>query len=393
MDKGKFTFLYVIIVLAAFCAGGFVTRWADRAAWNTKGKVNFSTFWDVWEIIEKESVQKDSLDRSKMVEGAIKGLVGSLGDPHSRFLNAEENQEEEEDSSGKFDGIGAELEMKEKILTVITPMKNSPAERAGLRAVDKIIFIDKKLTSEMTMREAGAAIKEKKGTRVILTIKRDGTDKLIDIPIVRDTIIIPLYTYKIKNGNIAYLQLHQFPLDIKEGMFSVANDMAKKGITKMVFDLRNNPGGYLIASIHVASFFFPEKTLIATSQSGNGETEVFTSLRVEGDNLQNVTVVVLVNNGSASASEIVAGALKDHKRALIVGQQTYGKGSVQSGYALGDNTMLRLTTAKWLTPSGDWISKKGITPDVIVEMTEKDIKSKRDPQLEKALEILRGAKQ
>lgn len=385
-----------MLIILAFCAGIFVSPLANSlargATWSIKGKADLSTLWDVWRIIESESVQKNNLDRSKMVTEAIKGLVNSLGDPHSMFLDAEESRQVEENSNGKFDGIGAELEIKENVLIVVTPNKNSPAERAGLRAGDKILFIDKKPTSDMTLNAAVAMIKGKKGTRVVLTIKRDGTTAPIDIPIVRDTIIIPLHDYEIKDGNIAYMQLHRFPTNTKEAMFEVANDMVKKGITKLVFDLRNNPGGDLIASIHVASFFLPEKSLILTAQYGNGTTEIHTSLRVDGNSLQNVTMVVLVDKESASASEIVAGALQDHKRALIVGQQTYGKGSVQNVYTMRGGTTLRLTAAKWLTPSGKWISKKGITPDVVIEMTEKDIKNKRDPQLERALEILRNSK-
>jgi carboxyl-terminal processing protease len=358
-------------------------------------KADFAIFWDTWKAIEDIHVNRKNLDYKKMVSGAVKGLVNSLGDPYSEFFTPEENKLFMEDMQGSFEGVGMEIGIKKGVLTVVAPLKGTPAEKAGLLSGDKIIMIDKKSTSEMSLNEAVAAIRGKKGTEVVLTIFRESDgEEPKEIKVTRDTITVPSFLFEIKetqSGPIAYVHLYQFSQDVGSEMKKIGEEVGRKGITRMILDLRNNPGGYLSASVDVASFFLPEGETVAIESFGDDNKNTYVSRGIRGY-LQNVSLVILINEGSASASEILAGALSEHKKAITVGKKSFGKGSVQEMYDMRDNAAIKLTVAKWLTPSGRSVSEEGIAPDVVVEITKEDAEAKNDVQLNKALELLSKVK-
>jgi len=358
-------------------------------------KADFSIFWDTWSAIEKIHVNRSKLDYKKMVEGAVKGLVGSLGDPYSEFFTPEENKLFMEDMQGSFEGVGMEIGIKKGVLTVVAPLKGTPAEKAGLLSGDKIIMIDKKSTAEMSLNEAVSAIRGKKGTEVALTVYRENDgEEPKEIKVIRDTITVPSFLFEvkeIKEGKVAYVHLYQFPQNIGLEMKKIGDQIGHMGITRMVLDLRNNPGGYLSASVDVASFFLPEGEVVAVESFGDDDKNTYYSSGIRGY-LQDISLVILINEGSASASEILAGALSEHKKAITVGKKSFGKGSVQEMYDMRDNAAIKLTVAKWLTPSGRSVSEEGIMPDIVVEITKEDAEAKNDAQLNKALELLSKVK-
>lgn len=356
---------------------------------------DFSKFWDVWRRLEKSYVDPTKLDYAQMTWGAMEGLAQSLDDPYTQYLPPKENKAATEDLNGSFFGVGIELGYREGTLAVIAPITNSPAERGGVKASDLILHIkDEKNkidadTRGMTLPTAVSYIRGEKGSDVILTLYRDGGDKSFEVTLKRDEIVVPTVelSYIEKNGKTyANLQLHRFGgRTDKEWNEKVAEIVAKKP-AGVVFDLRNNPGGYLDGAVNVASEFLESGVVV--KQEGRNNSETFNVNRK--GSLLSIPLVVLVNKGSASASEIVAGALQDNKRAKIVGEQSFGKGTVQEVQDLADGSSLHVTVAKWILPSGRWIGKEGVTPDEKVEevppkASEKDV----DEQLEKALEVLR----
>lgn len=351
-------------------------------------EVDFSPFWKSWRLIEEKYVASNGLDRQKMVYGAISGMVGALDDPYTVFFPPVEKQLFESEIEGKFEGIGAEIGMRKGILTVISPLAGSPAAAAGLLAGDKIVRIDETVASDLTLDEAVRIIRGDKGTIVALTILRNGEDETRIIKITRDTIRIPVIDMEKREGGVFIIRLYNFsdqsPLEFRNAL----QEMARSGSKKLILDLRNNPGGYLEASVDIASWFLESGKVVARETFGDGSENQH---RSRGYNaLGSIPVVVLVNNGSASASEILAGALRDQLDTQLIGTKTFGKGSVQELVDVTDDTSLKITIARWLTPSGISISEQGLEPDVVVEATPEDTENLRDPQLEKALEIIRG---
>lgn len=359
-------------------------------------EADFSLFWTVWDRLGQEYVDKKVLDPKKMIQGAISGMVSSLGDPYTVYLPPTQNKDAKADLAGEFGGVGIQLGYKNNILAVVAPVPETPAERAGVKAGDLILHIkdvENKVdldTDKMAIITAVGYIRGKKGTTVSLTLGREGATAPIKVDLVRDTIIDKSVTLKIID-NVAHLRLSKFgdrtPLEWQEAI-------AKIGDMPIVLDLRNNPGGYLEGSVYIASEFLPQGKLIVTQQAGDGSKIEHKVLR-KGSLLKN-KLVVLVNEGSASAAEILSGALKDHNRAKIVGMKTFGKGSVQSPEDFPDGSGIHITVAKWLRPNGDWIDKKGIEPDVKVEPEKIDETKPRDTaaeeqndlQLKKAIELL-----
>ncbi len=394
----KRTIVVLLLIIVSFSAG-FVANDFIRSFYNgndiktlsglnggeIEKKADFSIFWDAWKIIEDEYALKP-LNYKKMVYGAIRGMVDSLGDPYTVFLSPEENRVFEEDMEGSFDGIGAEIGFRGKFLTVIAPLKDSPAERAGILAGDKILKVDDKETVGMNIDEAVSLIRGKKGTKVKLTISREGTDELKEIEIVRDTIKIRTVEWEMKKNRIAYIAIRQFKLDTANELDRQIDEILAKGPRGIVLDLRNNPGGYLEVAVEVASRFIESGKTVVVEDYGNNKKEIHKA--VGNRRFVNIPVVVLINEGSASASEIVAGALRDNIGAKLVGKKTFGKGLVQKLEKLKGGAALKVTVARWLTPNGVNINKDGIKPDVEVDLTEDDYKNGRDPQLEKALELL-----
>lgn len=371
-------------------------------------EVDFSLFWDVWQRLYSNYIDAASLDAQKMVWGAIGGMVSSLGDPYTTYLPPKENKDFKEDLGGEFEGIGAQLGLKDGHVIVVAPLKASPAEKAGIKPGDAILKVNDEETIGWTLPQAVTKIRGPRGTRVTLNILHESAQKPADISIVRDTISVPSVETWVKAtseineisglkearslksfpGKIAYLRLSRFGDHTNEDWEKAVTDIVRSKTTNgsikgLVFDLRNNPGGYLEGSVFIASEFIKSGTIVSQMNSNGTKQDFPASGR---GSLLDIPLVVLVNKGSASASEIVAGALRDYKRATLVGETTFGKGSVQTPEELRDGSSIHITTGKFLLPKGDFIMKKGVAPDVLVEMNDYD--ATRDAQLAKAIELL-----
>lgn len=352
---------------------------------------DFGKFWEVWRRLEKSYVDPTKLDYAKMTWGSMQGLASSLEDPYTQYLPPKENKQATEDLNGAFYGVGIELGYREGTLAVVSPIKGSPAEKAGVAAGDLILHIKdekKKVdidTRGMTLPTAVSNIRGEKNTEVVLTLYRSGQEKSFEVPIVRDEIVVPTVelSYIEKGGKTyAHLELHRFGGRTDKEWSEKISEIVAKRPAGIVFDLRNNPGGYLDGAVSVASEFISSGVVVI--QEGRSDSESY-SVNHKGS-LINIPIVVLINKGSASASEIVAGALQDSKRAKIVGEQSFGKGTVQEVQDLSDGSSLHVTVAKWKTPNGNWIHQNGIKPDVeVVDVPDKEGEEK-DEQLEKALE-------
>ncbi len=373
-------------------APSLVKRFVNSPNSEVVTAADFGKFWEVWKRLEKSYVDPAKLDYAEMTWGAMEGLAQSLGDPYTQYLPPKENKAANEDLNGSFFGVGIELGYREGTLAVVSPIANSPAERAGVRAGDLILKIkdeDKELETDtrgMSLPTAVTHIRGDKGTEVVLTLYRDGEAKEFEVNLVRDEIVVPsveLAFVENAGRSYAHLQLHRFGgRTDREWGEKVAEIIAKRP-AGVVLDLRNNPGGYLDGAVYVASEFLASGVIVKQEGRSSGETY---SVNRNGS-LVSIPLVVLINQGSASASEIVAGALQDNKRAKIVGEQSFGKGTVQEVQDLSDGSSLHVTVAKWILPSGSWIGEKGVTPDVVVEdLPAKEGEEEVDEQLEKALE-------
>ena len=325
------------------------------------------------------------LSEDELMLGLKKGLIDATGDPFSEFLTSEQADELERGLEGEFSGIGAEIGIRDDRLVVIAPLDGTPAHRAGLRPGDVIAAIDEEDTSRMSVMEAVNLIRGDEGTDVVLTIVRDGRSSE-DITITRATIEIPSVRTEMLEGDIGYIELVRFGSESANDFRRAARDMIENGAESIILDVRNNPGGFLDIAVNITSEFLEPGTVIVEERRGS---EVIGTERASnGGVLVGVPTVVLVNGGSASASEIIAGALRDQSAGTIVGEQTFGKGSVQQLLQAGGGSVLRVTIAKWYTPGGDNINELGITPDIEVELTSEHFENDKDPQLERAIELL-----
>lgn len=351
-------------------------------------QADFSPFWKVWNTLNEKYPSASKTTDQERVYGAIGGLVGSLNDPYSIFFDPDETKSFEEEIAGNFDGIGMEIGIKDKVLTVIAPLKGTPAYRADIKSSDKILKIDETMTSGLSIEKAIKLIRGPKGTTVTLTIFREGNQKPKEIKITRDTINIPTLDTEIRKDGIFVVKLYSFSANSANLFRNAMKQFAESGKDKLLLDLRGNPGGYLEAAVDIASWFLPTGKIIVTEDYGNNKTaEIF---RSKGYDIFNdkLKFVILIDNGSASASEILAGAMQNNGRAKLVGSQSFGKGSVQEVVNITSETILKITVAKWLTPNGTSISEKGLTPDYPVEITQEDLDAKADPQLNRAVELL-----
>jgi len=343
---------------------------------------DFSLFWDVWRRLENSYIDKKALDSQNMFWGAIEGMVASLGDPYTFFLPPADNKQTKEDLSGEFEGVGIQLGYKDSQLVVVAPLKRMPAEVAGVKAGDLILKIENKETTGLTLPEAVKLIRGPRGTKIKLTLLHDGEKEPYEVTIIRDTIIVPSVEVEFING-VAHLKLLRFGDktggEWEKAVEEIVSQRVGEGV---ILDLRNNPGGYLSGAVFIASEFLPSGVVVQ-QESASGVKETF-SVNRQG-RLTKIKLVVLVNEGSASASEIVAGALQDYKRAKIVGEKTFGKGTIQEAQDLPGGSGLHITTARWLLPKGRSIEKEGITPDFEVK---DDPKTEIDEQLEKALKLV-----
>ena len=390
----KVIIIAVIVFIFGFAGGIFTNQhfFLEKTAsgWQllpkTKETINFDLFWRVWSL-SKERYVKQPVSDKDLFYGALKGIVFGLKDPYSVFLDPDLANKFSEEMAGNFDGIGIEIGIKDNRLTVIAPLPDTPAARAGLRSGDKIYAIDNKDTSNMSTDEAASLIRGQKGTKVVLTIWRKGEAKTRDVELIRDTINVKTVSWELKGNNIAYIKLSHFSDNTLQDFQNIARVVLNANPKGLILDLRNNPGGYLDTAVDIAGYWLGNEKIVSARDAKNYEKEYFASGRAE---FKNIPAVVLTNQGSASASEILAGALQDYKQATILGEKTFGKGSVQELESFSDGSALKLTIAYWYTPLGRSINEEGITPDVEVKMTDEDYNLERDPQLDQALEILGG---
>ena len=393
--RASSTILLVAIFFALGTYIGFNTRPEVNKVVNILGKespvvseTDFAPFWEVWnDINEKHPNASKTSDQDK-IYGAISGLVNSLNDPYSVFFEPDEAKLFEDGIQGNFGGVGMEVGMKNKILTVIAPLKDTPAYKADIKSGDKILKIDDAVTSSMSVEKAIKLIRGDVGTTVRLTIFREGDKEPREIKIVRDTINIPTLDTEIRKDGIFVIRLYSFSANSAELFRTALKEFSNSQSDKLLLDLRGNPGGYLDSAVSMSSWFLEAgKTVVTEDYGNNSKQKVY---RSQGYNVftDKLKFVILIDSGSASASEILAGAMQDYKKAILVGEQSYGKGSVQEVVKVTADTILKITVAKWLTPNGNSISEKGLTPDYEVLFTKKDLENKNDAQLNKAVELL-----
>ncbi|OHB17240.1 MAG: hypothetical protein A2749_00030 [Parcubacteria group bacterium RIFCSPHIGHO2_01_FULL_45_26] len=362
-------------------------------------QVDFTPFWKAWNILNDKYVQADiassseinkNLYTQKLVWGAISGLVAAVGDPYTIFLPPAESEIFKGDISGNFSGVGMEIGIRNEELIVIAPLKDSPSDKAGVRSKDKILKIDNEISRGLRIDEAVGKIRGPEGTKVTLLLQRDDKEPF-EVNITRAIIDLPTIKTEMKgagSSKVFIISLYGFSAK-SPGLFRNAlKEFIGTGTDKLIIDLRGNPGGYLEAAVDMASFFLPDGKVVVREYYGEGEAE--NVHRSRGYDIFNdkLKLVILVNAGSASASEILAGALREYGRATIVGETTFGKGSVQELVDITDETSLKVTVARWLTPKGISISENGLDPDIKVMLNEEDIKNNKDRQLEKAIEII-----
>jgi carboxyl-terminal processing protease len=400
------TILLGAVVLAgiAFTGGFFVanTQYVNTIALASESQpanVDFSPVWKAWSVMDEKFVPAaiatstrvaTSTEESnqKRIWGMISGLAASLDDPYTYFLPPVENEEFVSDMSGAFEGIGMEIAVRDHVLTVVSPLKGTPADRAGIKAQDLVLKIDGFSTTGMDVSSAVKKIRGPKGTEVTLTIGRSGWPAPKEIKVTRDVINVPTVIATPRPDGIFVIQLLTFTANSPDLFRNALREFIESHDSKLVLDLRGNPGGYLEAAVDIASWFLPSgKVVVTEDYSGHTSNVVHRSLGRDIFN-ENLKMVILVDRGSASASEILADALRFHGKGKIVGTNTFGKGSVQELVEITSKTALKITVARWLGPDGIQIPREGITPDVKIEPTEEQIKAGKDIQLDKAVEIL-----
>lgn len=410
MKSKQVLIISILISLALGFAGGFLFKNSNTE--NPLGivknlinqdvgkseNVDFSLFWKVYNDLNAKYVDKGNVDSQKILYGAINGLVNSVGDPYTVFFEPVTSKKFQEEISGSFGGVGIEIGKRNNILTVIAPIKDTPAFKAGIKASDKILKIDTKPTTNLAIEEAVNMIRGKRGTKVTLTVQT-GTGLSRDIEIIRDAIKIPTIDWKIieQGGKkIAYMQIYSFNQTVDSEFKKASEEILKSEADRLIVDLRNNPGGLLDSAINLAGWFLDKNQVVVSEVFRDGTKNEF---RSDGNTLlKKYPMVILMNGGSASASEILAGALHDNRGVKVVGEKSFGKGSVQELQNYSDGSSLKVTIAKWLTPAGISISEKGIEADVEVKFKEEDLKEEgkieigtpgKDAQLDKAIEVVR----
>jgi len=408
--KYKIVFVFIIFIALAFIAGIASGQYFnngktfDFSKFNiinntqasTSEPIDMEPFWRVWALLDQKYVATGKAATSTVPQdriwGAIQGMTSALGDPYTVFMPPADTLEFKTNISGNFEGVGMEIGIKDGVLSVVAPLKGSPAEKAGIKAGDKIITIDGKPAVDLSTDKAVKLIRGPKGTIVKITILRNGDSKPLSFEITRAVIDIPTVKTEIK-GDVFVISLYNFYAQSQQQFNNALKEFVNSKKGKLVLDLRGNPGGYLDAAVDMSSWFLAKgKTIVReefglTGQSDGREGKVY---RSKGYDIftDKLKMIILVDSGSASASEILAGALQENGIAKLVGTKTYGKGSVQELVKVTDSTSLKVTIAKWLTPNGNSISDGGLTPDYEVKITEADAKAEKDTQMEKALELL-----
>jgi len=397
--------LLVLVAIGGFCSAGFLAGFMfnqsrpsqlnlpgflptqeSKSTASSDTESLFKPFWQAWDIVHQYYVDQP-VDELKLMQGAIRGMLEALGDQHTTYMDPVEYKDATRDLSGEYEGIGAFVNTDGDFLTIVEPIKDSPAEKAGLLPGDKIIAIDGEDMTGVLPEIARQKVLGPKGTSVTLTIAREGQDAPFDVTLERASIKVASVESKMLEGKIAYIQLRNFGENTDKELHDQLSELLKQNPSGIILDLRNNTGGYLDTAISVASEFISEGVVLYEDY-GDGTRD---SLSAKPGGLAiDMPLVVLVNEFSASASEVLAGAIQDYGRGQLVGVTTFGKGSVQSWIPLDNNQgAVRVTIARWLTPKERQISKIGLTPDVVVERTDEDFQAGRDPQLDKAVEIMK----
>ncbi|PIW90342.1 MAG: hypothetical protein COZ92_00975 [Candidatus Nealsonbacteria bacterium CG_4_8_14_3_um_filter_40_11] len=386
MKKFLTSFILILVVLAGFGLGFYFGKTQCQIC--PPEEIDFSLFWEAYHKLQEKFVNKGEIDTQKMIYGAVSGMVKSLGDPYTTFLNPEDTKRFVEDVKGSFEGVGMEIGIRKDQLQVIAPLEGTPAQEAGLRAGDKIIKVGDTLTADLTIDEAVNLIRGPKGSEVALTVYRDEWERTKEIKIVRDVIEVPSLKWELKDGNIAYIRLYNFTEKASFDFNMAVIEILASPAQRMILDLRNNPGGYLEVAQDIAGWFLERESAVTIEDFGERkEQKIYKS---QGSaHLIGYPTVVLINQGSASGSEILAGALRDNRGIKLIGETSFGKGSVQELERLKGGSSLKITVAKWLTPNGELITDVGLKPDIEIEMTEEDYEQERDPQLDKAIEVIR----
>ena len=388
--------LFTIILLGiSFVLGGlYFDDYVHSFIGNTplsSSSNNFETkgLQNVYSFLRDKYLYPDQINDKKDIElGSIKGLVNSLDDPYTVYFSKDEYNSFQENLEGKFEGIGAEIGLKEDKLIIVAPIDGTPANKAGLLPGDEIVTINGESTVGLSVEKAVTKIRGEKGTEVKLEIARKDQDGLKTFTIIREIIDIPNIKIEEKDG-IAIISISQFQAETAQELDSKLAELNQKGVKKVVLDFRNNPGGYLQSAVEIIELFAPKGSIAVTEKSKNDK--VLEELKTKKNpKYSDIKLVVLVNEGSASASEIVAGALRDLKKTQLIGKKTFGKGVVQSIQEFPDGSVLKYTIAEWFTPSGKAINKEGIKPDIEIDLKTEDIKDKKDPQLDKALEVIKA---
>lgn len=397
----------IIVSLAVGFGGGFlyahkegngaVTAALENLVNQDLGKpndVDFSLFWQVWATLRDRYVDQGKLNARAMVYGAIQGMVGAVGDPYTTFFEPVESKKFEEDIAGAFSGVGMEIGKRDGALVVISPLKDSPAMKAGLKAGDRILRINEESTEGISVEEAVKQIRGPKGTKVTLTINSGADSETHEVTIVRDVIKVAAVTWKMLDGDIAYVELTNFSQNLDSEFEKIVKEITESKAKKIIVDLRNNPGGLLDSSVTTAGWFLSRNSLVTIQEFGDKTRREY---RTDGNAaLREYPTAFIINGGSASASEILAGAVHDNRGITLVGEKSFGKGSVQELEKFSDGSSLKVTIAKWLTPNGISISETGIEADVKVAIDEEAFKKGdiiigepgKDPQLDRAIKIV-----
>ncbi len=384
--RGKLLFLFILIATLIGLLFIFPTGKNTAESQNDSIFNDLEPFFDVISIIRSEFIEKD-IDMTKLVQGAIKGMLDELGDPYTRFLDPVSFQREQENMFiGHFDGLGIYVTIVDDQLTVISPIEDTPAYQAGIKAGDDILEIDGESTVGMTLDEAVNILRGEKGIPVVLMIKRENAEELLEIEIIRDTIMVEAVKEKLlEDDQIGYIRISTFNANTSPELEEALSYFSTLPLEGVIIDLRNNPGGLLESAIEVASQFIKEGDIVRIT-SRNNITRTYIS---QGNQYPDWQIVVLVNKGSASASEIVAGAIQDQGRGIVLGEQSFGKGLVQQVYPLPDNSAVVVSTSEYYTPEGRTINKIGIEPDILISVEEQTGEdSEEDIQLNAAIDYL-----
>ena len=392
---GLVVFIIFVVFLAGFILGTKkssnerpVKYSADKLIdiFGSSDNVDPDLFAQVWDVIHSDYLDKNKINDQDLFYGAIGGIVKALGDPHSVFLTPKLTKDFTQELDGTFYGIGAEISRKDGFLVIVASLPDTPAEKAGLKSGDKILAINKADATDMSADEAVSLIRGDKGTIVTLTVYSEGDQSTKDVKITRDKISVPSVTYKLEN-KLAIIKISSFNNDTSELFAKIAQKALNDNPNGIILDLRNNPGGFLDTAVDLTSYWLEPGQVIVreTFSDKSNDNEYKATKKVS---LAHIKTIVLVNEGSASASEILSGALQDYDQAQIVGKTTFGKGSVQQLIPLKDDSSIKLTVARWLTPKGRTIEGEGIKPDIEVDMTSDDYNKDLDPQLDKAKELL-----